>query len=226
MRKKVFQWLGKEFIALSCEGRAGMTATEEGQEVLRRFDQELRGAGLSLGNTVRTRLWGIDKESRTLAGAERTKILSGKARAPSSSYISQSYFDSDAHVALDLLAMRPLRQGVEKILKEYDPPMVPPRYLTYDSVVFLSGVTAGSSAFADQVVEILSAISGSLTDARTSWNKVVGVSFFLHRSQRLENLKELFQKTINNEIPQMEYLFVDGYAREGRLLEIEVTATL
>ena len=57
MRKKIFQWLGKEFITLSCEGRVGVTATEEGQEVLRRFDQELRGAGLSLGNTVRTTLF-------------------------------------------------------------------------------------------------------------------------------------------------------------------------
>ncbi len=29
MRKKIFQWLGREFVALSCEGKAGLTGTEE-----------------------------------------------------------------------------------------------------------------------------------------------------------------------------------------------------
>ncbi|MBI4488704.1 MAG: hypothetical protein HY694_06430 [Deltaproteobacteria bacterium] len=54
----------------------------------------------------------------------------------------------------------------------------------------------------------------------------VKVSFFLHRSQKLQTLKELFQKRANAEIPQMEYAFVDGYSAVGKLIEIEVTATL
>ena len=66
MRKKTFQWLGKEFVALSCESRPGATATEEAGEIFRRCADELRQAGLSLDNTVRTRLWGIDRKSRDL----------------------------------------------------------------------------------------------------------------------------------------------------------------
>ena len=113
--------------------------------------------------------------------------------------------------------------------------MAPPRYLTDDSIVFLSGVTASPTRnsdqlatddLADQMSVILSAISGSLTDARTSWNKAVKVSFFLHRSQRVETLRELFEKSVKAEIPQVEYSFADAYATEGRLLEVEVTATL
>ena len=226
MRKKIFQWLGREFVALSCEGKAGSTAAQEAREIFRFFDQELRGIGLSLENTVRTRLWGRDRESRNLGSDERVKILSGKARSASSSYISPSHFDSNARVALDLLAMKPSRPGLEKTLKEYEPPIVPLRYLIYDSVVFLSGVTAVLPALPDQLADILPRIAASLTDAGTSWDKAVKVSFFLHRSQKLEILKELFQRTVKANIPRTEYAFVDGYSAEGKLVEIEVTAAI
>jgi len=226
MRKKIFQWLGREFVALSCEGKAEATATQEAREIFRFFDQELRGIGLSLENTVRTRLWGRDRESRNLGSDERVKILSGKARSASSSYISPSHFDSNARVALDLLAMKPSRSGLEKTLKEYEPPIVPLRYLIYDSVVFLSGVTAVLPALPDQLADILPRIAASLTDAGSSWDKAVKVSFFLHRSQKLEILKELFQRTVKTNIPRTEYLFVDGYSAEGKLVEIEVTAAI
>lgn len=226
MQMKIFQWLGREFVALSCEGKRGSTATEEAQEIFGRFDDELKGIGLSLENTVRTRLWGKDRESRTLGSNERIKAMSGRARSASSSFISPGHFDSDASVALDLLAMRPSKPALGKVLKEYDPPITPLRYLTYDSVVFLSGVTAVLPTLSDQMADILSRISGSLADAGTSWDKAVKVSFYLHRSQRLETLKGLFRKTVKAEIPRMDYSFVDGYSAEGKLIEIEVTALL
>lgn len=226
MRKKIFRWLERDFVALSCEGRVGSTAREEAQEIFRRFDKELREMDLSLDHTVRTRLWGRDRESRDLGGGERYKVLSGKARSASSSYIAPGHFDSDARVAVDLLAMRPSRPSLEKVLKEYVPPIVPLRYLVYDSVVFLSGVTVVLPSLAEQLADILPRISGSLTDAGSSWDKAVKVSFFLHRSQKLQTLKELFQKTVQAEIPQMEYALVDGYSAVGKLIEIEVTATL
>ena len=223
MTKKIFSWLGKEFVKLSSEARSGATATEQTREILLRFDQELSQEGLSLDDTVRTRLWGRDQESRNLGGQERFKILSGKARSTSSSYIAPLHFDSNVRVALDLLAMRPSRSGTEKVLKEYDPPIIPLRYLIYDSVLFLSGVTAVLPTLADQLANILPRISASLADAGSSWDRVVKVSFYLHRSQRLKTLRGIFLKTVAAEIPQMEYAFVDGYSAEGKLIEIETT---
>jgi enamine deaminase RidA (YjgF/YER057c/UK114 family) len=225
MRKKIFQWLGREFVALSGEGKAGPTAKEQTQDIFRRFEEELRSLGLSLDNTVRTRLWAKDRQSRNLGSGERVVVLTGKARSASSSYIAPGHFDSDARVALDLLAMRPSRPGLEKILKEYDPPMIPLRYLIYDSVVFLSGVTAILPTLDNQLADILPRIGGSLKDAGSSWNKAVKASFFLHRSQKLETLRELFKKYVSIQIPQMEYGFADGYSAEGKLIEIEVTAS-
>jgi enamine deaminase RidA (YjgF/YER057c/UK114 family) len=226
MQKRIFSWLGKEFVELSGEARPAASATEEARELFQRFDQELRVHGLSLANTVRSRLWGRDRESRDQGSNERVKILSGKARSASSSYIAPIHFDSNAKVAIDLLAMRPSRSDAEKFLKEYDPPIVPLRYLTYDSVVVLSGVTAVLATLDEQLDNILPRIEDSLKNAGSSWDRVAKVSFFLHRSRRVETLKELFSSRVVAKIPAMEYAFVDGYSSEGKLCEVEVTATL
>ena len=224
MRVTMFPWLGREFVSLSCEGVAQGTVIGETQAMYHRLDVELRGLGLSLDNTVRTRLWAKDRESRDLGGGERVKILSGNARSASSSYIAPDFFTSDARVATDLIALKPRRQEAAKTLKEYDPPLIPLRYLIYDSLVILSGVTAVLPSLSDQMADILPRIEGSLTDAGSSWDKAVKVSFFLHRSEKLETLKGLFESTVKAEIPQVEYAFVDGYSTPGKLIEIEVTA--
>jgi len=226
MQKRIFSWLGKEFVELSGEARPAVTAAEEARELFQRFGQELETQGLSLDNTVRSRLWGRDRESRDQGSNERVKVLSGKARSASSSYIAPAHFDSNAKVAIDLLAMRPSRSDAEKFLKEYDPPIVPLRYLTYDSVVVLSGVTAVLATLDEQLDNILPRIEDSLKNAGSSWDRVAKVSFFLHRSRRVETLKELFSERVAAKIPAMEYSFVDGYSSEGKLCEVEVTATL
>jgi enamine deaminase RidA (YjgF/YER057c/UK114 family) len=226
MRKKLFTWLGKEFIELSGEAKPAANATIEAQELFQRFDQDLKLHGLSLANTVRSRLWGGDRPSRDLASNERVKVLSGKARSASSSYIAPGHFDSAAKVAVDLLAMRPSVPSAEKRVVEYDPPIAPIRFLVYDSIVVLSGVTTVLPTLAEQFDNIFPRIAGSLADAGSSWNKAARVSFYLHRSQSLENLKTLFARHVTAKIPQLEYCFVDGYSSEGKFCEVEVTATL
>ncbi len=225
MRKRIFTWLGKEFIELSGEAKAAANATIEAQELFQRFAQELHAHGLSLDNTVRSRLWGRDRQSRDLGSTERVKILSGKARSASSSYIAPGHFDSGAKVALDLLAMRPSQTSAAKRIVEYEPAIVPIRFLVYDSVVVLSGVTTVLPTLAEQFDNIFPRITGSLKDAGSSWEKVARVSFYMHRSQTLENLKTLFARHVTAKIPQMEYCFVDGYSSEGKFCEVEVTAT-
>ena len=224
MRKRIFTWLGKEFIELSGEAKAAANATIEAQELFQRIEQELKAYGLSLDNTVRSRLWGRDRQSRDLGSTERVKILSGKARSASSSYIAPGHFDSGAKVALDLIAMRP-SQPAEKRIVEYDPPIAPIRFLLQDSVVVLSGVTTVLPTLAEQFDNIFPRISGSLKDAGSSWEKAARVSFYLHRSQTLENLKMLFARHVTARVPQLEYCFVDGYSSEGKFCEVEVTAT-
>jgi enamine deaminase RidA (YjgF/YER057c/UK114 family) len=225
MRKRFFSWLGKTFIELSGEAKAAASATSEARELFQRFDQELKKHGLTLDDTVRTRLWGRDRESRDLGSDERVKVLSGKARSASSSYIASDYFDSDAKIAADLLAMKPSTQGMEKRIVEYDPPIVPIRFLVYDSVVILSGVTTVLPTLEEQLDNILPRITGSLQDGGSSWERVARISFYLHRSQTMDKLNRLFNKRIKAPTTQREYCFVDGYSSVGKLCEVEVTAT-
>jgi hypothetical protein len=37
---------------------------------------------------------------------------------------------------------------------------------------------------------------------------------------------QLFRGHVSSDIPQLEYEFVDGYSAEGKLCEVEVTATM
>jgi len=225
MHKKIFPWLGREFIELSGEAKPAANATTEAQELFGRFNEELKSHGLSLDHTVRSRLWGRDRESRDLGSNERVKVLAGKARSASSSYISPGHFDSAAKVAVDLLAMRPTAPNLQKRVVEYDPPIAPIRFLVYDSVVVLSGVTTVLPTLADQFENILPRITGSLKDSGSSWDKVALVSFHLHRSQAVEDVKTLFARQVAATIPRTEYVFVDGYSSPGKFCEVEVTAT-
>lgn len=226
MRMKIFSWLGREFVSLSGEARPAATPSEEAQNLFARFNDELEKLGLSLRHVVRTRLWGRDRQSRDLGSDERVKILSGPARSASSSYIAPGHFDSDASVALDLLAMRPSRQDARKRIVEYNPPIVPIRFLVYDSIIVLSGVTTVLPTLEEQLDNILPRIQNSLEDGGSSWDQAARVSFYLHRSQRIEKLKELFEARVKSTVPQREYCFVDGYSSPGKFCEIEVTATV
>jgi len=226
MRKKIFSWLGGEFIEINGEAKPAANATIEAQELFNRINEELKLHSLSLDYTVRSRLWGRDRESRDLGSTERVRILSGKARSASSSYIAPGHFDSAAKVAVDLLALRPTEPSMTKRIVEYDPPIVPIRFLVYDSIVVLSGVTTVLPTLEEQLNNIIPRITGSLADGGSSWDKVARVSFYLHRSQTVENLKALFARHVTAKIAQMEYCFVDGYSSEGKFCEVEVTASV
>jgi hypothetical protein len=86
------------------------------------LDQELR-TSLFLGNTVRSRPGDAIEKAETKAVTNGLKFF-GKAAQRVQAYRADC-FDSNAKVAIDLLAMRPSRSDVEKFLKEYDPPIVP-----------------------------------------------------------------------------------------------------
>ncbi len=225
MRKRIFSWLGREFIELSGEAKPAANAASEAQELFGQFNEELKSHGLSLDQTVRSRLWGRDRESRDHGSTERVRVLSGKARSASSSYIAPGHFDSAAKVAIDLIALRPTSSNLAKRIVEYEPPIVPIRFLVYDSIVVLSGVTTVLPTLEEQLNNIIPRITGSLADAGSSWDKVARVSFYLHRSQTIENLKALFARHVSAKPAQMEYCFVDGYSSEAKFCEVEVTAT-
>lgn len=221
MRMKSFDWLGREFVAVSCEGGAGLAGGEGVEGLLGRIEEGIAPLGFSLEDTVRTRLWGRDRESRNLGSQARSRRMRGAARSASSSYIAPDHLDSGASVALDFLAMR---SGGEKKLVEYDPPVVPLRYLELDSLVFLSGVTATTGGLSAQVSEVCGLIGDSLAHAGTSWDRAALVSFYLQQEADPAELKDAFERAVGPRPGRTECTFVEGYSAQGKLIEIEVTA--
>ena len=226
MRKTIFSWLDREFILLSGEGRGSGSVEQQTEELFERFETELRAADLSLENTVRTRIFGTDKEARELATSARAKILSGKRKAASSSYISVSHFNSNARVALDLFAMRPLRPAAKREPVDFEPPRAYIAQLRYDSVAFVSGFTSELDRLEAQVPAVLADIDDALKAASTSWKHVGRLSVYVSRTQNLEVLKNLLRDANRLELSKIEFEFVDGFARDKGLLEAEPTALI
>ena len=222
MHKKIFTWLGREFIELAGEAKPAANATVEAQELFGRFDGELRamdcpwttpcaavcGArprqprlGQHRASEYLVRQSALGKLQLYRAGSFRLRRQSGGRSARHAALAAE-------HAKASSNTIRPSCRSVS-CLRFRDR---------------LSGVTTVLPTLAEQFDNIFPRIAGSLKDAGSSWDKVARVSFYVHRSQTLENLKTLFTRHVTAKIPQMEYCFVDGYSSEGKFCEVEVTA--
>ena len=224
MRVSVVDWLGWQFIEVSCEAEDGATAADQAHDTYAQCRRALGRFGLTLDDTVRSRLWSVDRAARDAASDIRSATLSGKARAASSSYISPGHFHSRANVGLDLIAVKP-RPGFAKAIRENEPPRVPCRYLTVGPLLVLSGQTAVLPTLEIQVTtNILPRITQYLAEARSGWDRVANVSCYMHSSQDPAEMKALFRRMVPVDPPRFEICFVEGYSAEGKLVELEVTA--
>lgn len=222
MHETITPWLGHEFVALSAEGDPRGSVTAEMAGLLGRMDERLRTHGLSLADTVRTRLWARDMDAWGEAVEERARVLSGDARSVSSSHIRPSRFASAARLSLDLLAMRPNDRQSHKQVVEYEPRTIVARHLVREGVLFISGNTVVLPTFEQQLPVVVGRIGDTLAMAGSSWQRVVRTSFFLHESQHMEHLRQSFRQLVPHPVSGCEYAWVD--TRQGKLIEIEVTA--
>jgi enamine deaminase RidA (YjgF/YER057c/UK114 family) len=226
VQSTIYDWLGHEWIMLRAEGSPALGPEAQTSDIFARIAAGLEKAGLSLDDTLRTRLWARDRDARDRGSRARVASLTGNARSASSSFIAPDYFDSGAAVAVEVWAMKPATQGSTKNLLEYDPPIVPLRYLIREGVLVLSGVTSVLPTLDAQVEEIVTAVEGSLERAGSGWSQVVRIASHLHHSQTLADLRSLLKPVTERGAAELEFGFVDGYSTPGKLVEIEVTAQL
>ena len=224
MRVSVYNWLGQEFVELSAEAPTLASATAETEALFAAFGEVLGDHGLGLADTVRSRIFGRHRGARDEASVVRGKTLSGPARAATSSYIAPALLASDAKVAMDLIALEP-GPGLEKTLRENDPPRLPCRYLTRGPLVVLSGQTAVLPTLEAQVkTDILPRITEYLAEAGSGWDRVELTSCYLHASESPDHMRALFTDMVPTLPRRFEIRFVEGYSAEGKLVEVEVTA--
>ena len=224
MQITVSNWLGQEFLEISGEAPVMATAVGEAETLFNKFDDCLREHGMDLSDTVRSRIFGRDRGARDAASDVRKDVLSGPARAATSSYIAPKRFASAAKVAMDLIALRPA-PGLGKVVCENVPPRLPCRYITCGPLVIFSGQTAVLPTLEDQVkTNILPRITQYLAEAGSGWERVVQTSCYLHASQSADHLRALFSDMIPALPPRFDIRFVEGYSAKGKLVEAEVTA--
>lgn len=224
MHESVIHWLGHELVALSAESTPGADAGAEMDALYEQLDARLGTYGLSLADTVRSRTWAIDRDSRDQASKVRSRVLSGPARSSSSSYIAPDHFTGSGRVAADVLAWRS-SGGSSKQVFEHDPPEVPLRYCTAGSLVVLSGVTAVLPSLAEQMADILATVGSRLDEAGAGWAGVAHLAMYHHRSVPIVQVERELRRHVSVELPEVVYVPVDGYSRPGKLIEIEATAT-
>ncbi|MDH3446403.1 MAG: hypothetical protein OEN50_20965, partial [Deltaproteobacteria bacterium] len=193
-------------------------------ELFRRFEDELKPHNLSLNNAVRVRVWGRDKNARTNATASRSKILTGGRRAASSSFISRGWFDSEGVAGLELLAMRPLDASAKRMPVDFEPPRNYLLYLEIDGVIFFSGFTSEAATLEQQVADVMATYEHALAQAHTDWNNVKKFSVLLRRDYDVAVVKRALAHANPRHVPEVEFSFVDGFAGDKYLLEIEATA--
>ena len=224
MKTSILTWLGSEFVQISCEARDGKTAAEQGSDVFAQARAALASRGLTLGDTIRSRVFGVDRPARDAVSQARFAALHGKDRAASSSYIAPKRFSSEALVALDLIAIQP-RPGIVKVIKEYVPPKAPICSVELGPLLILSGNTSQLPTLEAQLVtDILPRISGYLQEGRSDWGHVVNVDCYLHESQSPENLRDCFVAVAGALPARFEINFVEGFSSPDKLVEVEVTA--
>lgn len=224
MESKLFSWRGREFVEISGAGRSRAGADIAVNELFQKFDTELKVHGLSLDNSARLRVWGRDKDARTVGTAARSKILTGNRRAASSSFISQQWFDSDASAGLELLALKPLDSAASRNAVDFETPRNYLCYLDYDGWLFFSGFTSEAPSLEKQAVEVLATIEDALARALSDWSRVLKLSALVQRGHDLEIVRQAVLQAGHTNISEIEFTFVDGFAGEKYLLEIEATA--
>jgi enamine deaminase RidA (YjgF/YER057c/UK114 family) len=225
MRESVLDWLGQEFVVLSAEAPAGGDPGRETRALFAAFRDALSRHGLGLENAVRSRLYGRDRAARDAGSNVRMETLSGPARCATSSYIAPARLNAAVDIAMDLIALRP-GAGLDKKIRENDPPRTPCRYITCGPLMILSGQTCTDPTLEAQVLsDILPRIGRYLGEAASGWDQVAEANCFLHESESATDMRALYLKVASRLPPRFACHRVSGYSAPGKLVEVEITAT-
>jgi enamine deaminase RidA (YjgF/YER057c/UK114 family) len=181
--------------------------------------------GIAPEQIVRSRIWGRDAEARRRASDVRRNMLAGLKRGASASFFHPERLPENSSLMIDLIALPAGATATSKIIKEYAPPIAPPQFVTLDGMVFLSGNTDESPAFADQLRTIRHKIEEGLRNAQARQSQIVQVSAFLSASLP-HSAREHIDAEFGKPGRALQITTVSGFSAPAKLVEIEVTADL
>ena len=126
---------------------------------------------------------------------------------------------------MELLALRPLNATAQRKPVDFEPPRNYLCYLEYDALLFFSGFTSEAATLAQQVKDVLDTLDNAFARAQTDWSKVKKLSMLLQRGSNVDEVRQVLAAANRQSVPEIEFTFVDGFAGEKYLVEIEATAS-
>jgi enamine deaminase RidA (YjgF/YER057c/UK114 family) len=75
-----------------------------------------------------------------------------------------------------------------------------------------------------QVKDVLGTLDNTFARANTDWAQVKKLSLLLQRGAKVDEAKRVLSDANRLSVPEIEFTFVDGFAGEKYLVEIEATA--
>ena len=125
---------------------------------------------------------------------------------------------------MELWALRPSNAAAQRKPVDFEPARNYLCYLEYDSLRFFSGFTSEAATLAQQIKDVLGTLDNAFARAKTDWSKVKKLALLLQRGSDIEAVKQTLAAANRLSVPEIEFAFVDGFAGEKSLVEIEATA--
>lgn len=98
--------------------------------------------------------------------------------------------------------MKPIGSGAERRPVEFEPARNYLCYLRYESVLFFSGFTSDATTLEEQVPDVVRTLANAFAVSGANWSKVVKLSVFLRRNQKLETLRQLLARVRSSMFPR------------------------
>ena len=223
------QWTrigGRLIYSLSLVGRAEDSVEEETARVIDEALEIIREEGLDKRHIIRSRLFTDSRANRQLASDVRRATLVGPLRGSSSSFFDARRLPEDGRVQLDLSVLVPHDPRAQKMIVEYEPAIAPPRYVSLDGLVFLSGITDTTTGLDKQIAAIRRGVDESLTMAGTSLERALICSVFLAREEDPREALRMVSEAFSTCPVTPTLTQVGGYSAPEKRIEIEITAAL
>jgi enamine deaminase RidA (YjgF/YER057c/UK114 family) len=215
---------GRDLYTLTLIGAADGSVEEETAQLIDEALEIIREEGLDKRHIVRSRLFTDSRENRQCASDVRRAALVGPWRGASSSFFDARRLPEDGRVRLDLSVLAPHDPRAIKSVVEYEPAIAPPRFVTLDGLVFLSGITDMTPGLAAQIAAIREGIDKSLAMAGSAIGQARLMSVFLAREEDPREALGLLDRHFAECAVTLVLTQVGGYSAPEKRIEIEITA--
>lgn len=216
---------GRDLLEVSVAAGGQGDVAQQSRAAIERALAEVAAAGLRSEHIVRSRIWARDAAARTAASDLRRALLAGDKRGASASFFDAERFAADGDMIIDIIALRAPAAAC-KTIAEYAPPIAPPLFVALDGMVFLSGNTDVSPAFADQIQRIGDKIDRTLAKTGATWPQVVTLTAFLAKSVDPAVARADIAGRFPGLACPLDIRTLDGFSAPEKLIEIETTADL